>query len=109
MSKPLITLTDRALEELENKRSRGEGLLRIDVLSKGCAGKSYGMEWVDQARRGDEIVVLEGGLNLLIAPAAQLWLAGTVMDWREDQWSSGFVFENPNEVQRCGCGLSFAA
>ena len=29
------------------------------------------------------------------------------MDYVEDRLQSGFVFRNPNEKARCGCGESF--
>ena len=30
-----------------------------------------------------------------------------LMDYVEEKMSSGFVFNNPNEKSRCGCGESF--
>jgi iron-sulfur cluster assembly protein len=32
---------------------------------------------------------------------------GSQMDWKDDVFTSGFVFTNPNETGRCGCGESF--
>ena len=29
------------------------------------------------------------------------------MDWVEDDFAAGFVFENPNAKGDCGCGESF--
>ena len=28
-------------------------------------------------------------------------------DYKEEKFSSGFEFSNPNEIARCGCGESF--
>ena len=39
--------------------------------------------------------------------ATFLYLIGSVMDWREDDFAAGFVFENPNAKGACGCGESF--
>ena len=38
---------------------------------------------------------------------AQMFLIGTEMDYEEEKLKSGFVFRNPNEKGRCGCGESF--
>ena len=36
-----------------------------------------------------------------------MYLLGTQMDYKKDKFSSSFVFNNPNETERCGCGESF--
>ena len=51
--------------------------------------------------------ILTGGIKLLIDPKASLFLIGTEMDYEEEKLKSGFVFKNPNEKGRCGCGESF--
>ena len=52
-------------------------------------------------------VVDTNGVKLLIDPKAALFLIGTEMDYEEEKLKSGFVFTNPNEKGRCGCGESF--
>ena len=47
------------------------------------------------------------GIKLLIDPKASLFLIGTEMDYEEEKLKQGFVFKNPNEKGRCGCGESF--
>ena len=47
------------------------------------------------------------GLKVFIDPKAIMYLLGTKMDYKEDKFSSSFVFNNPNETERCGCGESF--
>jgi len=46
-------------------------------------------------------------VTVLVDPAAVMFIIGSEMDWSEDKFSSGFVFNNPNETARCGCGESF--
>jgi iron-sulfur cluster assembly protein len=41
------------------------------------------------------------------ALAATMFLLGSEMDYVEDTFHTGFVFNNPNEKGRCGCGESF--
>lgn len=105
---PLMRLTDTAairLRHLYATAHAGE-LLRISVSTKGCSGKAYDMEFVTQSGEGDE-VVKDHGLTLLVDRKATLFLIGTQMDYRETDLEEGFVFINPNEKGRCGCGESF--
>jgi iron-sulfur cluster assembly protein len=46
-------------------------------------------------------------VTILIDPKATLFIFGTVIDYEEGKLQSGFVFRNPNEKGRCGCGESF--
>ena len=49
----------------------------------------------------------EKGVKVFIDPGAIMYLLGTEMDYKKEQFSSSFVFKNPNETERCGCGESF--
>ncbi len=80
--------------------------IRIGVRSKGCSGMSYTLEFADKQEPMDEVVE-SGGIKILIDPKASLFLIGTEMDYEEEKLKSGFVFKNPNEKGRCGCGESF--
>jgi len=37
-----------------------------------------------------------------------MYVLGTELDFVEDKLGAQFVFRNPNEKARCGCGESFA-
>ena len=52
-------------------------------------------------------VVKDNEVEVFIDPKAIMYLLGTKMDYKEDKFSSSFVFNNPNETERCGCGESF--
>ncbi|TMJ25481.1 MAG: iron-sulfur cluster assembly accessory protein [Alphaproteobacteria bacterium] len=93
----------KALIESRGKPTVG---IRIGVRSKGCSGMSYTLEFADKQEPMDEVVET-GGIRLLIDPKASLFLIGTEMDYEEEKLKSGFVFKNPNEKGRCGCGESF--
>jgi iron-sulfur cluster assembly protein len=93
----------KALIEGRGKPTAG---IRIGVRSKGCSGMSYTLEFADSQQPMDEIVDTQG-VKLLIDPKASLFLIGTEMDYEEEKLKSGFVFRNPNEKGRCGCGESF--
>ena len=93
----------RTLLESRGKPSVG---IRIGVRTKGCSGMSYTLEFADAVDPLDEIVPCED-LTVLIDPKALLFIVGTQMDYVEEDLQSGFVFRNPNEKGRCGCGESF--
>ena len=74
--------------------------------SRGCNGQSYTMNYASERGAREEEVEAKG-VRVLIEPGALLTIAGTTMDWREDELSAQFVFENPNAKAVCGCGESF--
>jgi iron-sulfur cluster assembly protein len=111
MRKPLspITLTDSAAaraKALLARRSGAAAGLRIGVKSKGCSGLSYTIEYADAKAPLDEVVE-DKGVTIFIDPKATLFILGSEVDYVEDKLQSGFVFRNPNEKGRCGCGESF--
>lgn len=81
----------------------GQGL-RVSVEKGGCAGMSYKME-IAEPKKGDEVIDVPGG-RVIVDAAAVLYLLGTTMDVKTTQFSSTFVFENPNQTSACGCGES---
>jgi len=107
--KQLITLSDNAAsrikEILSNDETKSIGV-RVGVKSGGCAGMSYIMEYAKEINSNDEIIE-DKGVKVFIDPGAIMYLLGTEMDYKKEQFSSTFVFKNPNETERCGCGESF--
>jgi iron-sulfur cluster assembly protein len=105
----LMTVTPSAAERakaLIDGRGKPTAGIRIGVRTKGCSGLSYTLEFADKQEPMDEVVDT-AGIKLLIDPKASLFLIGTEMDYEEEKLKSGFVFKNPNEKGRCGCGESF--
>ena len=80
--------------------------VRLGIKKGGCAGMSYTMDVAESVKQGDDVVELDGGVRVLVDPAAVLFLLGTQMDFTVDKLSSRFVFRNPNETSACGCGES---
>ena len=97
---------DEQIKVLIDKRGKPTAGIRIGVRTKGCSGMSYTLEYADSQQPMDEAVEA-GGVKLLIDPKASLFLIGTEMDYAEEKLKTGFVFRNPNEKGRCGCGESF--
>ena len=105
----IIKLSDKAANRIkeimssDNSNSLG---VRVAVKSGGCAGMSYVMEYSKEINPNDEIIE-DKGVKVFIDSAAVMYLLGTEMDYKKEEFSSTFVFNNPNETERCGCGESF--
>lgn len=109
MSKEIsVNITKKAInkaKELLNKDQKSIGL-RIEIQKGGCSGMTYNVVYSNKIKDQDEVIEREG-VNFIIDPSAVLFLIGSTMDWKEDKFKSGFIFHNPNETARCGCGESF--
>ena len=106
----VMRLSEAAAERIRDiigKSERPIAGVRVGVQNGGCAGMSYTMEYAETINPRDEVVD-EKGVRLFIEPKAVLFLLGTEMDYRVDKFSSGFVFNNPNQTSACGCGESVA-
>ena len=106
---PIIKLSDNAASRIKEIMSGVESNsigVRVAVKSGGCAGMSYVMEYSKEVNPNDEVIE-EKGVKVFIDSAAVMYLLGTEMDFKKEELSSSFVFNNPNETERCGCGESF--
>ena len=107
--KQVITLSNNAasrIKEIMSKNKNESIGVRVGVKSGGCAGMSYIMEYAKEINPADEIIE-DKGVKVFIDPSAIMYLLGTEMDYKKEQFSSSFIFKNPNETERCGCGESF--
>ena len=109
MIEQVIKLSDNAANRIKEIMSKAENTaigVRIGVKSGGCAGMSYVMEYAKEAKKNEEVIE-DKGVKVFIDSNAIMYLLGTEMDYKTDKFSSQFVFKNPNETERCGCGESF--
>ena len=105
----IIKLSDNAANRIKEIMSSAENNsigVRVGVKSGGCAGMSYIMEYAKEINPSDEVIE-DKGVKVFIDPGAIMYLLGTEMDYKKEQFSSSFIFKNPNETERCGCGESF--
>jgi iron-sulfur cluster assembly protein len=104
--KQAVTITPAAARQIAKLMARdGHQGLRIGVKKGGCAGMEYTMDYVTDIDPHDEIVESDGA-RVMIAPMAQMFLFGTVIDYETSLLESGFKFRNPNVADACGCGES---
>jgi iron-sulfur cluster assembly protein len=106
---PILTISDAAvkkMQELMEKKPKCLGI-KVKVKSGGCSGLSYAIEYAETVGSFDEKISTPQGIDVYIDPKAIMYLIGTKMDYIEEQFKSGFVFTNPNEKGKCGCGQSF--
>ena len=109
MSNQVIKLSENAAKRIKEIMADAETStvgVRVGVKSGGCAGMSYIMEYAKELRDNEEVIE-DKGVKVFIDPKAIMYLLGTEMDYKTDKFSSQFVFKNPNETERCGCGESF--
>ena len=103
-----VTLTPSAAKHVAaHLAKRGKGIgLRLGVRTSGCSGLAYSVDFVTEAKQFDERIDTPAG-PFFVDAASVLYLIGSVMDWKEDDFTAGFVFANPNAKGSCGCGESF--
>ncbi|MDB9872169.1 iron-sulfur cluster assembly accessory protein [Alphaproteobacteria bacterium] len=108
-NKPLLGLTDAAANKVKSlmKKTNSDVIgLRIGIKTAGCSGMKYNVEYATEVKPFEEKIISKN-VVICIDPAAIMFLIGSEMDYKEEKFSSGFDFSNPNEIARCGCGESF--
>ena len=80
--------------------------VKLSTPRRGCSGLAYSVDYVTAAKPLDERIDTRGG-TLFVDGGSILYLIGSTMDWVEDDFAAGFVFQNPNATGSCGCGESF--
>ena len=106
---PIIKLSDNAAKRIKEIMSNAENKslgVRVSVKTGGCAGMSYVMEYTKEVNPTDEVIE-DKGVKVFVDSSALMYLLGSEMDYKIEELSSSFVFNNPNETERCGCGESF--
>lgn len=105
-----INVTDKAWEKIAEGIKKAATPdqkigLRLKVIGGGCSGLQYKMDW-DEERPKDRKTEKDGNF-VVIDPKSLLYLKGSTLDYQETPMHNGFVIQNPNVKQSCGCGQSF--
>lgn len=102
----LTASAEQRIADLMSRAPEGSVGVKLSTPRRGCSGLAYSVDYVDAADPLDERIETPGGAFFVDAGSV-LYLIGSTMDWREDDFTAGFVFENPNAKGSCGCGESF--
>ena len=104
-----VELTQRAEARVADLMARAPADaigVKLSTPRRGCSGLAYSVDYVTEAKAFDEKIDTPGG-TLFVDGGSILYLIGSTMDWVEDDFTAGFVFQNPNAKGACGCGESF--
>lgn len=104
----IVTITDKALAQIKRifaEQGQGRGL-RLGVVGGGCSGLSYKIDF-DEKREHDNIIRLDD-IEVYVDLKSTIYLKGVVLDFKDGLDGKGFVFQNPNATNTCGCGESFS-
>ena len=93
------------VRSLLQKRQTPDHYLRVRLQGGGCSGFLYKYEFADQPDEKDKTFEF-GDVKICIDIKSYLFLNGMEIDYEEDLFKSGLVFNTPNAKRTCGCGES---
>lgn len=102
----LTPSAEARIADLMARAPEGAVGVKLSTPRRGCSGLAYSVDYVTEAKAFDEKIDTPGG-TLFVDGGSILYLIGSTMDWVEDDFTAGFVFQNPNAKGACGCGESF--
>jgi iron-sulfur cluster assembly protein len=102
----LTSAAEARISDLMARAPEGAIGVKLSTPRRGCSGLAYSVDYVTEEVKFDEKIETPGGL-FYIDGGSVLYLVGSTMDWVEDDFAAGFVFDNPNAKGACGCGESF--
>ncbi len=107
----IIDITPKALDEIRrifnDQAENTKKGLRVGVVGGGCSGLSYKIDF-DDPREKDHVLRFDEGLEVYIDVKSAIYLKGVQLDFQDGLKGKGFVFQNPNATNTCGCGESFS-
>jgi len=102
----LTASAEARIADLMARAPEGAIGVKLSTPRRGCSGLAYSVDYVTEAKPFDERIDTAGG-TLFVDGGSILYLIGSTMEWVEDDFTAGFVFNNPNAKGSCGCGESF--
>lgn len=106
-----IYISDNAKQQvtglLEKEGKLDNYFLRISVVSGGCSGLSYKMDFDNTITPTDQIFE-DKGVKIVTDRKSVLYLFNTTLEFTEGLNGKGFHFVNPNASRTCACGESFS-
>ncbi len=107
-----VNITEAAkarIQELTAAKDGAAGVVLRIAKGKGCGGNEYRMDYMIGEQPGFDRIDAGGGAALYVPIADSFYMFNMEIDFETDKLSnSRFLFVNPNEAGRCGCGISFS-
>ncbi len=98
---------DRIEEIINAKNLSSDYFIRVSVVSGGCSGLSYKMDF-DNEHKPDDQIFEDKGVKIVTDLKSFLYLFNTTLEFSGGLNGKGFYFNNPNAARSCNCGESFA-
>jgi iron-sulfur cluster assembly protein len=102
-----IVVTASALHKVRGIRQENnvpeEYSLRLGTRSGGCSGMNYIIGFDSEISEFDKVFTVDT-MNVVVDRKSLFYLMGITLDYIDDEYGSGFVFNNPNNAHTCGCG-----
>jgi iron-sulfur cluster assembly protein len=103
----VVALTPEAETEVRRLLiEEGKPGLRLGIKGGGCSGLSYNLEFTDE-EEGDTVIDFDG-FKVFLDRKSTIYLSGITLDFQAGLQGRGFVFQNPQATNTCGCGESFS-
>ena len=107
----MITLSEKAYQKvkqlIEESNYDSTYFLKVEVISAGCSGLSYKMDFTNQSNDDDQVFEHQD-LKVVTNKKSLLYLIGTELDYSDGLNGKGFEWKNPQATRTCGCGESFS-
>lgn len=107
----MIFVADSAKAKIDDLRSSAQvtedHFIRVSVVSGGCSGLSYKMDFDTESRPNDQVFE-DRGIKIVTDLKSFLYLFNSTLEFSGGLDGKGFHFVNPNATRECGCGESFA-
>ena len=107
-----IEVSEKAVENIKRfmeSEGKPDAVVRVGVRGGGCSGLSYVLQFESESTIGlNDHVIEKDGARIVVDKKSIIYLAGTTLDYQDGLMGKGFVFQNPNAHQSCGCGESFS-
>ena len=108
----MIQVSESAISQVKRLQKEEDKLgyaLRVQVITGGCSGMSYKLDFDNQIGENDRVFKPDPGVEIVIDPKSYLFVKGMHINFSAGLSGKGFEFHNPNASKSCGCGSSFSA
>ncbi len=102
----IVTITPAAasiVRDLLKQRNLDDSYaLRVYISGRSCSGFEYGMGFENKPAETDTSFECEG-LKILVDEVSMQYMAGSTINFIDDERGKGFLVENPNVAPACSC------